>query len=242
MIDIIQKMKRPLLFIILFSIGILLLNAQVTIGSTERPVLGGLLHLSMGAKTDGSNSTKGLLLPRVELINKSSLAPTVTDATNTEKLEHIGLLVYNLTEGVPQPASACDPTPNWSSALNKGLVVWSGDAWEQITSEDASIITPPDWVKPDLKFLKDHEGNFYPVAEFGDAGVWMLENLRTTSPEVPYMNKLSTIAPSQNHTVCNINCQKMFSEFNYSYVSPPDDYTQNTTGYDFPAYNNSDFF
>jgi len=97
------------------------LSAQITIGSKEAPVQGSLLQLK---NVDGNNaitSTKGLLLPRVELTDLTQLYPMLEGdsdyengiTTHDQNLAHIGLVVYNL---------GCHMT-------GEGFYVWTGEQW-----------------------------------------------------------------------------------------------------------------
>jgi len=193
--------------------------SQVTIGNTEAPVEGALLQLkNIDGKTNGeANSTKSLGLPRVALINRFLLDPMITSATTTDKDIHIGLLVYNTTDKTLEPASACDAIPDWNSFIEKGLNVWNGTEWICLGSEvDYTTDTPPGWIDESVKFVKDHEGNRYPVRKFGDAGVFMLENLRTTSPVDNYRNiNIAIGGCCGGSTIGNSN-------WRYSYPSAPD--------------------
>ncbi|MDU1891607.1 MAG: FISUMP domain-containing protein [Dysgonomonas sp.] len=68
---------------------------------------------------------------------------------------------------------------NVNSCFNQGtgIYVWSGDEWKATG----------------LQTVRDHEGNEYTTAAFGNAGVWMTQNLRTKS----YKNGDETLTPSQ---------------------------------------------
>ena len=81
--------------------------AQVTIGSGFPPAKGALLDLKQNDYVS-ENSTKGVLFPRVMLSNEHELYPMFgtegkeikeyTDNRNKLKIEHKGLIVYNLSE------------------------------------------------------------------------------------------------------------------------------------------------
>jgi hypothetical protein len=122
-------------------------HAQVTIGSSEPPRQGALLDLkniqNLNADENidnkkysnrnvpplqGTNplvtATKGLMLPRVELINLSDTLKDVSVSIrgadpNVEwpANEHIGLMVYNVvaSEGIPA-----------------GIYVWNGEEWNTV--------------------------------------------------------------------------------------------------------------
>ncbi|GHT10557.1 hypothetical protein FACS189432_04010 [Bacteroidia bacterium] len=98
-------------------------NAQVTIGSGERPVTGALLDLkSQSPNSLNITSEKGgLVLPRVELQDKTTLEPFIpkssqewTTNQSDTKRKHIGLLVYNLKE---------------DNFFHPGIYVWYGESW-----------------------------------------------------------------------------------------------------------------
>ncbi|MDR1914321.1 MAG: hypothetical protein LBQ68_07575 [Clostridiales bacterium] len=102
------------------------LSAQVTIGITEAPAEGALLQLRDIVKAattpGGANAKKGLLMPRVELVDNMTLAPMLhPGASDAEKKEHAGLIVYNLTE---------------NDKLKEGIMVWNGEMWNLIKSKE----------------------------------------------------------------------------------------------------------
>lgn len=191
--------------------------AQVTIGNQEPPTQGALLQLKNieGVTNGASNATKGLGLPRVGLVNKNSLAPL---ADNTNSSSYTGALVYNVTEPLVEPTSACDPTPV-SLGMSVGLKVWSGSQWEDLSSSETDLTIPPDWISSDVRFIKDHEGNIYPVRKFADEGYWMLENLRTeTFPNgrAKYPVKIGTSFKTDSYSAV-----LAVAEARYQYPSPP---------------------
>lgn len=221
------------------------LRSQITIGNSEPSAKGALLQLkSFTDVVDGApNSDRGLGLPRVALIDKFSLEPCTTDDGDTKA--QTGLLVYNVTEGIPIPNNACDPSPNWDAALTVGLMVWNGTQWEELTIKNNSTTIPPAWVSDDIKFVKDHENNIYPTRKFGSQGVWMLENLRTVRPENPRNDEPSIVGTSLKYDDYAGKEEELFaySKFAYSYVSPPDNPAENgLSGYDSPSYNDPTFF
>lgn len=111
-------MKRVLFLIHLFLFFSTNSYSQITIGSTEKSIKAGLLDLKTDiAKTSDigtESSDKGLLLPRVMLTNINELSPFINSATNKEKLEHIGLTVYNV---------------NTVSPFLAGIYIWNGSSW-----------------------------------------------------------------------------------------------------------------
>lgn len=104
------------------------LKAQVTIGSNHAPSVGALLQLK---ENDGTsqNSTKGMMLPRVSLVDITNLYPmfletdgsvAATYQANKSALDaaHTGMVVYN--------------TNNKGTDICKGLYVWDGDIWQKL--------------------------------------------------------------------------------------------------------------
>lgn len=151
--------------------------AQVTIGSSKQPIDGAILQLK--ETEDYINSTKGLLLPRVNLITPDSLYPmfgissiggngqqvwTPSEDYNTSSKKavmdasHIGLTVFNITSG---------------NTLCPGVYVWNGDNWEVIVYTSKGAEGPNSVI--------DSEGNVYKTHQFGNQGTWMVENMRTTA-------------------------------------------------------------
>lgn len=171
-------------------------QAQVTIGSTEEPRGGALLDL----KETNDLSTKGLLLPRVDLMHPNFLYPmfdvgdpnySTAEEIKKQNEMHKGLVVYNTNE--------CFNL----SGKDKGVFLWIGNAWinvNQITSES--------------KYFQDsRDGKAYAYKEFVDAstgvsaGEWMLENLAFDPtakiyPEYPsylFENKQDGSVPSKKY-------------------------------------------
>lgn len=151
--------------------------AQVTVGNSKQPVGGAILQLK---ENEGyTNSKKGLLLPRVNLITPDSLypmfgvssiggngqqiwSPSEKYNTTSKKAEmdanHIGLTVFNMTSG---------------NTLCPGVYIWNGNNWKALN------YTLRGGEGPD--FVIDNEGNIYKTHQFGDQGIWMVENMRITS-------------------------------------------------------------
>jgi len=187
--------------------------SQVTIGNNEPPAEGALLQLkNINSITNGGvNSTKGLMLPRVELKNKFTLDPIDSE---TDKEKYTGLWVYNVTDKALEPIDACEAIPDWNNFIEKGIQVWNGEQWISLGSDvDDTNMSPPGWTSPDVKYLDDKDGNRYPVKKFGNAGVWMLENLRVTSP----VNYTYTI---DIYGCCDALASSK-SLYRYSFPSPP---------------------
>jgi hypothetical protein len=101
------------------------LHAQVTIGIAEAPAKGALLQLKdiAGAKKGEVNAKKGLLIPRVSLVEYASLEPILSNASSNDSLLHTGLIVYNLTD---------------TTHLEKGFAVWNGSEWNNIRYKETS--------------------------------------------------------------------------------------------------------
>lgn len=151
--------------------NVILLNAQVTIGSAEKPLSGTLLDLKQGSNTDGTTySTKGLGLPRVNLTKlvpktEEELSGSIGSTGNWSLTEHIGLLVYNVNE---------DFCTN-DGYIYRGAYVWNGTKWELLQDVNNSN---NETLGPEVyRFTDERDGQSYLAREFGDAGHWMLENL-----------------------------------------------------------------
>jgi len=133
-------MKKILLFAGIFTvISALTIRAQVTVGTNELPVPGAILQLKTindAASNGNVNATQGLGLPRVALVVKDQLQPMYSaseapNLSNVVKMNHRGLVVYNVTE-------------NADEELYPGLYQWDGKQWtglEQKTT--AAVITFP---------------------------------------------------------------------------------------------------
>lgn len=95
-------------------------SAQVTIGADIPAKSGSLLDLKMD-DNNNQNSTKGLLLSRVALVNQNKLDPCIKDADLQPGDEdaHIGLTVYNITD-------------DSDVGLCPGVHVWNGSKWIRI--------------------------------------------------------------------------------------------------------------
>ncbi|WP_165023010.1 FISUMP domain-containing protein [Dysgonomonas sp. ZJ279] len=100
-------------------------HAQVTIGSGGAPPQGALLQLKETESTS-NNSSRGLSMPRVSLNNltpttPAALAASIGGTGNYDLAEHIGLIVYNVTD------YSCSAAP-----IAKGIYFWQGTRWESI--------------------------------------------------------------------------------------------------------------
>ena len=154
--------------LLLLLISSLSTYAQVSIGVIEKPVDGALLQLKdkSGITNGAANATKGMLLPRVGLTDLAKLYPMYDYVDNIPTAQdmkaHTALLVMNVTE---------------SEIICPGIHVWNGATWDHIPEN------------PNIKYFTDirtsnvdgrEEQNTYAYQAFGDAGVWMLSNIRAT--------------------------------------------------------------
>ncbi|NDV68055.1 FISUMP domain-containing protein [Dysgonomonas sp. 25] len=162
-------MKKTLtraIILIALTLTTIALHGQVTIGSNQPPVPGALLDL----KEDGATN-RGLGLPRVKLTSLTipsgkSLAQTIdgnSTSDNWDKDKHVGLMVYHLS-GV---------TPKACADIVDGMYIWDGNQWQSLQEKRSA----------DVKYMEDNRSQIlgtqtYPYRTFGNAGDWMLENLR----------------------------------------------------------------
>ncbi|MCL1936947.1 MAG: hypothetical protein FWF52_00945 [Candidatus Azobacteroides sp.] len=103
------------LFLVLLTVFHLQVNAQVTIGNLSDPQGGALLDLKENDNVGSDNSSKGVLFPKVRLVDASSLVPLFLSPTDAQKMSSVGMVVYNVN------ASA--------NGLDVGLYVWDGTQW-----------------------------------------------------------------------------------------------------------------
>lgn len=116
-------MSKQLLLTAFFTLFMLNISAQTTIGFEVEPREGAILDLKeFVSESDNVSSTKGVVLPRVELTTMTSLSPLATDNTANHK-SHVGTVVYNLKENAAQK-------------IYKGLNIWSGSRWELLCNEE----------------------------------------------------------------------------------------------------------
>lgn len=101
------------------------LHAQVTIGSGLSPREGTLLDLKE-FEDNGNTKTsdKGLLLPRVKLIDvkpdNGKLAESISGQGSWAEKSHIGLIVYNVFD---------TKTPEYKRGAYPGIYIWDGVQW-----------------------------------------------------------------------------------------------------------------
>ncbi|NDV68759.1 FISUMP domain-containing protein [Dysgonomonas sp. 25] len=154
-----KKTTTQIFFALIILCFTTTINAQVTIGSNQKPLDGALLQL-----TEGATTTKGLGLPRVKLTNLTPTTPTElaqsVGASDTWDLDkHIGLLVYN--------TNACVDF----SAQGDGLYIWNGNRWQSLKDEGLAAGV--------YEFTDDRDNEVYLARNFGSiAGDWMLESVR----------------------------------------------------------------
>lgn len=127
------------LFLVLFALASIHLQAQVTIGSGKEPLKGALLDMKqyeMGeaGKSDGlSTSDKGMLLPRVALQGFTDLEPIAITASVADKRVYKGMAVYNTTT-------------NTTKNLEEGIYYFDGTKWvKQLTSLPATATNTEPW-------------------------------------------------------------------------------------------------
>ncbi|MBD8388169.1 FISUMP domain-containing protein [Dysgonomonas sp. BGC7] len=168
------------------------ISGQVTIGSGIEPVQGALLDLKERQKDDGTdNSTKGMLLPRVELSDLNKLYPMFPAGYDiTENDKHTGLTVYNIHE------DACAGIP-----LTKGVYVWNGSLWQALGATGSEGATPGAGVEI-FTDTRDGKNEEYLTGDFGSAGRWFLENLRYLPADgsIVLSSSSDTGAPPDNKT------------------------------------------
>lgn len=143
-----------LLLLVTLSIG--KTQAQVTIGSGEKPNQGTLLDLK---QYEGKvSSSKGLGLPRVELTSKKNLYPMFEAGYDKTDIDpaHIGLVVY--------------ATKFFDINNCPGTYVWNGIEWDYLLPQK----------KEKMPVFTDGEGNTYTYAKYGDT-YWMTQNVRTVT-------------------------------------------------------------
>ncbi len=120
--------RRFFQFTLFFILCSTCVSAQVTIGSGNPPAKGALLDLKDKEPENNNitSETGGLLLPRVGLVNRSTLQPFIANdqdfINNTGKVKdiHTGLVVYNLTN-------------DFDKNLCPGIYNWNGNLWERLS-------------------------------------------------------------------------------------------------------------
>lgn len=139
-------------------------KAQVTIGSNNPPNKGAILDLKeyddATARSGGRNAEKGLMMPRIRLSNLRSMVDL--SISENEYTEHTGLMIYNLNECL-----------DYGVTNSKGIYVWEGSRWTRLSKKSQS---PEVFEFVDNRDPANPETYLY--RKFGDAGTWMLENMR----------------------------------------------------------------
>lgn len=144
-------------------------NAQVTIGTETKPNPGALLDLKQyedaTALGGGRTAEKGLLLPRVKLTTFNSLRDLNLSAS--DNATHLGLTIYNTNMCLEYGVND-----------SRGIYVWDGSKWSRLgkpyrASDVYEYVDNRDPANPQT----------YLYRKFGDAGTWMLENMRATKYE-----------------------------------------------------------
>ncbi|GAB6007728.1 hypothetical protein [Dysgonomonas reticulitermitis] len=139
-------LSRTSLFMFIISMACVCnANAQVTIGSGIKPNPACLLDLKTNeikdpvSVTDATNitsTTGGLGLPRVQLVNLTTLEPFIPNNTDWNsdkdkvKERHAGLTVYNINVSGPNEQDK-------NKVFSQGLYVWDGAQW-RLVKDDSS--------------------------------------------------------------------------------------------------------
>lgn len=178
------KLLTTLLFIVSFTYNS---YAQVTIGSNEEPSAGALLDLR--------STEKGLLLPRTSIKSYNSLQMGNSESNySTQKIEHTGLMVYNVNENFDE----CDP-----NSIPPGLYVWNGDRWIGLNiskeySDSTSLLPSDPLFEPNCFVQKQGVGGVINISTKKAFRVWEFwtstegnNRLGNTNP-ISVTDKLST--------------------------------------------------
>lgn len=132
-------------------------NAQVTIGSEDKPKTGVLLDLKQysdnEATAGGRNADKGLGMPRMKLTQLNNLSDLGLELTDNES--HVGLLIYNINQCL-----------DYGMSNTKGLYVWDGNMWQKsgkkilhlMSISTLTIVTlpPPKYIFTDNSEKPEH--------------------------------------------------------------------------------------
>ncbi|MBK5721449.1 hypothetical protein JGH11_11250 [Dysgonomonas sp. Marseille-P4677] len=136
-----------------FLLFVTFTKAQVTVGSGVTPERAALLEIKSQealnpiSVTDASNITStrgGLGLPRVYLVNKTTLEPFIAtndadwENENTSKIKqkHAGLMVYNIYISPPEEA-------DYNKKFRQGIYIWDGEKWVHETKDDSRYFFIP---------------------------------------------------------------------------------------------------
>ncbi|MFV0538338.1 MAG: hypothetical protein ACK5M3_13360 [Dysgonomonas sp.] len=139
------------------------LSAQVTIGSGIEPEKAALLEIKTKAAisplsvTDATNVTSeagGLGLPRVFLVNRSTLEPFIPKDSDWDnnvgkvKEKHAGLIVYNIKVSP-------DTEKTEDLLFAQGMYIWDGNRWNPINEDSGKYFYIPSF---NLKFTLGQVG------------------------------------------------------------------------------------
>lgn len=111
-----MKEMKKLVFIMFLLVGYLSGYAQVGIG-VRTPSSSAMLDIH------SAEGNKGVLMPKVSLIDKTSYAPLKGSSSD---VRNVGLIVYNTTEDVAKD-------------LVQGYYYWTGSAWTGLPNTDTII-------------------------------------------------------------------------------------------------------
>lgn len=191
------------------------LKSQVTIGIGENPEQGALLQLkNIPNVTDGKvNSTKGLMMPRVSLSNVNSLAG-ISGVVSGEESMYAGLMVYNLNQCL-----------DYGFTDSKGIYVWSGTRWDRLGPKALSPL-----VSEYIDIRDPANPQTYLYRQFGDAGIWMLENMRATTYEQTSIDGNLTLG-----LVAGSNVDYYVKKYAYPSMNPASDGTDRALFEQLPA-------
>lgn len=156
-----MRKKLTSIFILALSCVSIASYSQITIGNSEKPAEGAILQLKNieGVTDNNQNSTKGLGLPKIELLPNGKIKGAESLSLDEK---HIGMVGYNTVE---------------TDEYCIGLHIWDGSEWIDLTNRKE--INEANNYNPSTGILIDVEGEEYTTAQFGDAGIWMTQNLRT---------------------------------------------------------------
>ena len=199
-----EKLTQIFVVIAITAITTTNLQAQVRIGSSEPALPGALLDLRQDGLT-----TKGLLLPRVQLIDlqNSDISKTIKDVSaNAYTGDHTGLTVYN-------PGETCSTN---EQVIYKGLYVWNGSLWTPIMQKKEYPVSSLEKTDMAAKTLTDRDGNVYKIHTFNNnVGTWMVENLRTK-----HLAGMVEIAEGNGSSRTNMEYSYPVPDASYSYYAP----------------------
>lgn len=213
------------LSLILFLSGNL--YAQITIGCRDEPVKGALLDLKQKNSTN-----KGLALPRVKLSNQKKLKMgdyEIFDRQNgrDQYIKHTGLIVYN----VEKVHEKCE-NGKYYPGHNEGLSIWTGKKWKEVPAVPVDVRSIIDHgsrifggriVGTFTMKYKDEKEKYY-YADFGEAGVWMTQNLRTKyAPDGTALINSGYSKDDSSNEIKDTNIKEYTKVFAYPHQNPSTD-------------------